>query len=285
MSYEMTPGVGVATGGITIVNAIGSGDIGGAAGLSLRVKARVWEERGLKGWSRWPGGSGEIPISTLRAAIEAYQALGGPDLDGAAFEVESEVPPASGLKSSAALLTSMVLALLSLKGIRTPAERIAVAAAKTSIAAGLSLTGALDDHAASVIDAPVITSNKEYRILRLLPASNCDLTVAIGFPGDGLPINRVDPEVYRGLRSLYRAAGSLALSGHWLEASTVSGVATAMALGRADEARELALRGCGAYGVTGKGPSVFCVSHSRRVAREALAALGYEPLEASWRWC
>lgn len=281
----MAPGVGVSTGGITIVNAIGSGDIGGAAGISLRVKARAWEERGLKGWSRWPGGSGEIPASALRAAVEAYHALGGPGLDGAAFEVESEVPPASGLKSSAALLTSMVLALLDLKGVRVPAERVAVAAAKASVGVGLSLTGALDDHAASVIDAPVVTNNREYRILRLLPASGCDLAVAVGSPSKGLPIDKVDPEVYRKLRSLYRAAGSLALSGHWLEASTVSGVATAMALGRGDEARELASHGCLAYGVTGKGPSVFCVSRSRRAAREAVAALGYKPIEASWRWC
>ncbi|GBF09356.1 shikimate kinase [Aeropyrum pernix] len=274
-----------ASGGLTIVNAIGHGRLGGAAGLGLWVESRVREARGLwAGVSLTPRGERRLPPRVLEAAATAACSLGA-CVEGLEAEVHTGFPPGVGLKGSAALLASLVQAVLRLKGVRVPPWRAALAAARVSRGAGLSVTGALDDHAASLLEAPVITDNRGMAILRLLPRDGCRLTAVIGVPGAENPVENLDPSPFRRHSRLYDAAARLGLAGEWLPAMAVSGVAGALALGVEGLASRLYEAGAAAAGVTGKGPAVFALTERPRGAAEVLETAGYEVVEARFKWC
>jgi len=277
------------SGGVSIVNAIGSGGYGGAAGLDLWLEARARIEPGVYGGEgSWPGGSARLPEELVRAVAGAAARLSGSEIPGLWIDVESQIPPGRGLKSSAALLTASLGAALEAAGARLPPERLALEAARLSVSLRLSATGALDDHVASVSDAPVVTDNASFRVERFLHSGGCSLAVVIGY-GEGVnPIQTLDPAPFRALKRLYRAAAALALEGSWVEAMAVNGLASAAALGVERVALDALAAGAAAAGVTGKGPAFFALV-DRGAAKEMaglLLAHGFTSILVSrFRWC
>ncbi len=276
------------SGGVSIVNAIGSGGYGGAAGVNLWLEARASEEPGVYGGSsRWPGGGGSLPGELVEAVARAAEKVGGFRLEGLWLEVDSDIPPGRGLKSSASLLTAALGAALRVKGARPAPELLAVEASRLSLKLGLSATGALDDHAASIIDAPVVTFNPGFRIERVLPRGGCGLTVLIAYGDEVNQIYSLDPRPFKALRHLYSAAASLALEGLWVEAARVNGLASAAALGLEQLALKALRMGAEAAGITGKGPAFFAlVPGGVGAVKGLLLSHGFtRVLESRFRWC
>ena len=155
-------GRAAACGAGTIVNAI-STFRGAAFALDIHTSAEVMlreEEKGVYGVIE---GGGDTRLIEL--AVE--DTLSRFDLDfGGVVKTSSEIPQASGLKSSSAAANATVLATLAAIGeslSREDAVRIGVGSA---VKAGVTITGAFDDAAASCLGGVVVTNNRSCEILR-----------------------------------------------------------------------------------------------------------------------
>lgn len=142
----MTLGVGEATGAVSVLNAIPT-MIGGAVGIELRVRAQAWvgeHVKSLEGYSIVYGRKRSIEARILKAVASSVGEIVGQE-PRFRVVVESEVPVASGLKSSSSLVVSMIRALLDAMGFGGSCEEAALAGVKASKRARITVTGAYDD--------------------------------------------------------------------------------------------------------------------------------------------
>lgn len=230
-------------GGISIINAIPAW-LGGAAAIDLKVRVRVRE--GYCGVGDFVG----FIINYLRSKLGL-----GYDV---CVEVDSEVPPGSGLKSNSAVAVGVIYAVLnSFRGSVDPVE-VARLAAEVTRAHGSSITGAFDDASAALLGGVVLTDNKSLRVIRQL---NPDpLTVVITGYRVGKNLQGIDR--LRALSGLYQALFNIALNGDLWRAATINGILVAESLGyhNALETIGIALRlGAVSSGVSGNGPAVYAV--------------------------
>ncbi len=157
-------GRAVACGAGTIVNAI-STLRGAAFALDIHTVAEVMlseDEKGVRGVIE---GGGDVRL--IEFAVEDTLSRFGLSLGGV-VKTSSEIPQASGLKSSSAAANATVLATLAAIGeseslSREDVVRIGVGSA---IRAGVTITGAFDDAAASCLGGVVVTDNEKCEILR-----------------------------------------------------------------------------------------------------------------------
>ncbi len=268
-------GRGRAHGAISVLNAIPTG-YGGAVGIDLPVTAEVrLAEDGVAMVSMTPWGSVTPNKSLLRALKEAASRLGYDG--GLEIYVKSGIPPASGLKSSSAVINAVLSALLDALGKKRSADEVARLGVWVARRAGLTITGAYDDSLATLLDGVFITDNRGMRVLRRYLIDE-DLYAVIYAPGVERPIDAVDPGAFTEIKWVYDRALKLALNGKWLEAATLNGVATLAATGWNSESTEfvtaaLSLPSVEAAGVSGKGPAVFALT---RDPGEVLDAWGRE---------
>jgi shikimate kinase len=249
--------------------------IGGAVGVELSSRAYVR----LPGRCRYPEGFSrvlgvEVPIdgAILKSISRAVGRLVGWTPCFRVF-VESEVPVASGLKSSSSLVVSIVRALLEAVGARADQLSVVLASVEASIESGITVTGAFDDHLAAACEGVFITDNRSMRVLRAYEAPRS--SVVIWLPGAVEGYSR-DPGVFARYSGAYRGAAGLALRGDWVRAMTVSGVLTSMATGVGYRALRM-VAGLGevaAFGVSGKGPAVFAVTEDPGLVERLWRGLG-----------
>jgi shikimate kinase len=261
-------GEAVACGGVSVLNAIATGGFGGAVQVSLclRAEARLGGVR--RGVSVTPWGRMEVPPRLL-AAVERRLGVRGLEV-----RVESLIPPASGLKSSSALAAAVALAGMRAAGMDPEpleAARLAVAASRE---AGLTVTGALDDHVASLAPGVHVTYNLagEGVLVYTVDAGGC-VPVVLGFRGERR-VSEAPQAAYSALRPLYALAASAALRGDWLSAMRLNGLLTAVADGAAGEVLDAYRAGALAAGVTGKGPTLFALARDPEPVAEAWASRG-----------
>jgi len=271
-------GEGRAHGAVSVLNAIATG-VGGAVGIELNVRAvvRLTPSPGVIIESHTPWGRVGSPDALRDAIQRAAQHLGHEG--GIEVTVHSEIPPASGLKSSSAVVNAILDGITDALGIRISTIRKAAIGVEVARMAGLTITGAYDDSLATLGEGVYITDNERLRILRWLGIWD-GLYAVVRVPSTGRPIDSVDPHAFKRLRSAYKAAADLALRGLWREAMTANGLLTLAATGW-DKAslelivRALSIRSVVAAGVSGKGPSVFAVTTE---PAEVLQAWGEESL-------
>ena len=157
-------GRAVACGAGTIVNAI-STLRGAAFALDIHTVAEVMLSEDEKGVCGVIEGGGDARL--IEFAVEDTLSRFGLSLGGV-VKTSSEIPQASGLKSSSAAANATVLATLAAIGeseslSREDVVRIGVGSA---IRAGVTITGAFDDAAASCLGGVVVTDNEKCEILR-----------------------------------------------------------------------------------------------------------------------
>ena len=157
-------GMAVACGAGTIVNAI-STLRGAAFALDIHTVAEVMLSEDEKGVCGVIEGGGDARL--IEFAVEDTLSRFGLSLGGV-VKTRSEIPQASGLKSSSAAANATVLATLAAIGeseslSREDVVRIGVGSA---IRAGVTITGAFDDAAASCLGGVVVTDNESCEILR-----------------------------------------------------------------------------------------------------------------------
>lgn len=246
-------GRGEAHGAVSIVNAIAAGK-GCAVGIDLRTWAEVELVSGegvevrLEGFPDEPVKLAELCVQAVMDRFSIKRR--------AIVRTGSQIPVSRGLKSSSAAANAVILATLDALKAEMPTIDILKMNADVSIKAGVSVTGAMDDAAASLLGGVVFTDNLARTLLRHDVFDLCD-RVVIAVPDrmirkSGLPKERI--ALYR---PLAEEAFRLAWNGEYIKAVTLNSLIYGAALGLDQELSIKALRaGAVASGISGTGPAV-----------------------------
>ena len=247
-------------GAITVVNAIASWK---GAAISIDFEVRAEAE---------PSSELEVPEDPLvrEAALLALKEVGG---DGVRVRVDSEIPAGWGLKSSSAVANAVVLSVMALHGRKDLSEalRISVRAARS---AGVTITGALDDAAASMLGGFVMTDNSRDELLVRIPLREMDVLVLL--PERQAPRSTVEVDADL-LRSYARTVDSILslLPGRIWDAMTLNGLLYSSLLGYDPSPALEAIRlGALGAGLSGTGPAVAAVCERCEEIEEAWSTMG-----------
>ncbi|WP_406656919.1 shikimate kinase [Methanolobus sp. ZRKC2] len=240
-----------ALGAGTVINAIATWK-GAAFGIDLKTYADVELSKNgstIKGSIEGvPDADTNLIVKSVEYVLEHF----GLEMGGT-VRTRSDVPLASGLKSSSAAANATVLATLAAIGEEMePLEvvRLGVQAAKDS---GVTITGAFDDACASFFGGLVVTDNRE---LKLVKRTKRESEVLIFAPDIKSFSSSTNVERSRLIAPWVDIAYSLSLEDEYEKAMTLNGFLYCNALGFDTEFLMRALE-LGVKGVTlsGTGPS------------------------------
>lgn len=253
-------GVASACGSATVVNAIATGK-GAAFAIGLRVRADVelTDEAGkIVGQI-----AGEPSESTKLVEICARKVLKRFKLErthGARIKTTSKVPMAVGLSSSSAAANAAVLATFAALGKKPNPRVVLNLGIDAAFEAGVTVTGAFDDAAASFFGGGVVTDNLKRRIMKRFRVDP-KLDVLIHVPPSKLRTSQVDVARTKPLAKFVDIAHRQALRGNIFSALILNGLLYSSALGHDVTTAFNALRaGALAAGLTGTGPAVVAIA-------------------------
>jgi len=252
-------GVASACASATVVNAIAAGK-GAAFGVDLRVQAsvKVTEDRRLTG--RVLGGGKESPKLIEICARRVLENLGLRKDYGAVVETSSDIPIAVGLSSSSAAANAAVLATFAALGERPKPKLVLDIGIDAAFEAGVTITGALDDAAASFYGYGVITDNLKRKILKKFKVDH-KLTVVIQVPPVKFYTSKASAEGLRHIRGPVESVHRMAMRGEIWKALTANGLLYSTALGHDPMiAIEAMSKGALAAGLTGTGSATVAVA-------------------------
>ncbi|AWB26654.1 shikimate kinase [Halococcoides cellulosivorans] len=248
----------------TVLNALATGT-GSAFAIDVETTARVTLDDSGSITGAITDGDGDTAL--IERCVERVVDRFG-DGQGGHVETESSVPTAAGLKSSSAAANATVLATLDALDAgdacsRTAATRIGVEAARD---AGVTVTGAFDDAAASMLGGLVVTDNDEDD---LLVRDRVHWDVLVWTPPATAHSADADVERCRQIAPMADHVADLALSGEYGTAMTVNGLAYAAALGFDPDPMVEAMADARGVSLSGTGPSVVAVGNREHL--EAVA--------------
>lgn len=260
----MGKGVGIASAcaSATVVNAIAAGR-GAAFGLELRVQARVrlTNDGRIKG--RIIGEKRESPRLIEICVRRVLQSLGLKY--GAIVETNSEIPIAVGLSSSSAAANAAVLATFAALDQKPRLKQVLDLGIESAFEAGVTVTGALDDAAASLYGCGVVTDNLKRRILKKFKVDP-KLMVVVHVPPTKFYTAKVSPRDLRNIRGPVESVHRMALRGDIWKALTLNGLLYSTALGHDPMIAIVALsKGALAAGLTGTGSATVAVAEPEKV--------------------
>jgi len=221
--------------------------------------------------------------------------------EGGTVRTESEVPMAAGLKSSSAAANAAILATLDALDVsvvdptgsgelageaaNSAADEItALDACRLGVEAarevGVTITGAFDDAAASMVGGVVVTDNDTDE---LLARSTREWDVLVWTPPERAYSADADVDRCGNITELAELVEELALDGRFGKAMTVNGLAYSAALGFSTEPAVEAMPHAVGVSLSGTGPSVVAVGTGESLAtvREQWAARDGSLLETS----
>ncbi|MFQ3319249.1 MAG: shikimate kinase [Natronomonas sp.] len=189
------------------------------------------------------------------------------DGEGGHVRTESEVPMASGLKSSSAAANATVLATLDALGAeseidREDACRFGVEAARD---VGVTVTGAFDDASASMLGGVTVTDNTEDELLR---RDEPDWDVLVYTPDEQAFSADADVSRCERIAPMADVVYDLAMDGNYEQAMCVNGFAFCAALDYPTEPLIEALPDL-AVSLSGTGPSYTAVGDGETLERLA----------------
>ncbi|EMA24617.1 shikimate kinase [Haloarcula argentinensis] len=207
------------------------------------------------------------------------QHVGVPAVSGGSVRTESEVPMASGLKSSSAAANATVMATLDAldateRMSREDMARLGVMAAHD---VGVTVTGAFDDASASMLGGVTVTDNEDDA---LLAREEVDWDVLVWTPPEQSFSADADVERCRQIAPMARLVEDLALDGDYQRAMTVNGLAFSAALDFETDPVLDALQHVEGVSLSGTGPSFTAVGE--RAALEAVQDAWDERPGATW---
>ena len=253
-------GIASACGSATVINAIATGK-GAAFGINLRVRAEVelTDEAGeIAG--RVAGAPSESPRLIEICVRKALEFFGLDQTYGGRVKTTSEVPIAVGLSSSSAAANAVVLATFAALGKKTRAETILNLAVNAAFEAGVTMTGAFDDAAASYFGRGVVTDNLKRRVLKRFDVDP-ELDVLIQVPPSKTYTQKFDRESVKPIAKFVEVAHEQALFGNIFGALTLNGLLYSLALNREPSIAFDALSaGALAAGLTGTGPATVAIA-------------------------
>jgi shikimate kinase len=253
-------GVATACGSATVVNAIATGK-GAAFAIDLRVHSKV--ELTDKAGKVVGQIAGEPSESTKLIEICARKVLERFKLErthGARIKTTSKVPMAVGLSSSSAAANATVLATFAALGKKPNPKLVLDLGIDAAFEAGVTVTGAFDDAAASFFGGGVVTDNLKRRIMKRFRVDP-KLDVLIYVPPSKLHTSKVDVARTRPLAKFVDTAHRQALNDEIFSALTLNGLIYSSALDH-DATAALGALGAGALaaGLTGTGPAVVAIA-------------------------
>ncbi|HTX44179.1 MAG TPA: shikimate kinase [Methanocella sp.] len=240
-------GHGIAFGAGTVINAIATYK-GSAFGIGLRTEAEVT----LAGESIRGEIEGGGDTRLIERACGLVLRWAGVD-SGAKIRTTSEVPQASGLKSSSAAANATVLATL--RAIGRDMEPLAMVrlGVRAALDTGVSITGAFDDACASMLGGIVVTDNKKNELLK---RESIESVVIVYVPDRKAFSSQTNVARSRAVAPWVDMAFDLALRGEYNKAMTLNGFLYTAALGFSPEPMLAALEaGVRGVSLSGTGPS------------------------------
>jgi shikimate kinase len=271
-------GVASAPGAGTVLNALAT-QTGAAFGIDVDTEATVRLTTETQPVSGEIAGEPDGDTRLIERCVELVVDQFGND-QGGTVRTESEVPMAAGLKSSSAAANATILATLDALGVRVvdptgagerdqnavdptdneitylDACRLGVEAARD---VGVTITGAFDDAAASMIGGVVVTDNETDE---LLARSTREWDVLVWTPPERAYSADADVDRCGNITEMADLVAELALDGRYAKAMTVNGLAYSAALGFSTEPAVEAMPHAAGVSLSGTGPSVVAVGNS-----------------------
>ncbi|WP_254531281.1 shikimate kinase [Natrinema gelatinilyticum] len=178
---------------------------------------------------------------------------------GAHVRTESEVPMASGLKSSSAAANATVLATLDALAVTDSVERIEACRLGVRAArdAGVTVTGAFDDASASMLGGVTVTDNTSDT---LLAREEIDWLALVYTPPEQSYSADADVSACKRVAPMADLVEELALDGRYGDAMTVNGFAFCGALEFSTGPMIDALPDVAGVSLSGTGPSYVAVA-------------------------
>jgi shikimate kinase len=247
----------------TVLNALATGT-GSAFAIDEYVTAEVSlsPESGVTGTV---AGKVEADTRLIERCVELVTDQYG-NGEGGTVHTESDVPMASGLKSSSAAANAAVMAALSALDVdgvpREEAARLGVEAARE---VGVTVTGAFDDASASMLGGVTVTDNERDE---LLARETREWDVLVWTPPERAYSAGADVDRCRRVGAVAELVADLALDGDFERAMTVNGLAFCAALGFSPDPLVEALPEAAGASLSGTGPSFVAVGD-----RDSLAAV------------
>ena len=253
-----------APGAVTIVNAIATLK-GSAFAVGLRTRATVELEEGASGVE----GSTDVDVDTtlIETCVENTLDRIGVEAGGT-VETETEIPPESGLKSSSAAANATVLATLDALDAADALEPLeaTLVGVESARETGVTITGALDDAAASMLGGVVLTDNSKDELLR---HEKFDTHVAVYVPDERAASASTDVERSKLVAPVVERAFEMAREGDYADAMTTNGFAYCAALRRDASPAVDALAHAEGAGLSGTGPSFAAIGDGQQVSEVA----------------
>jgi shikimate kinase len=243
------------------VNAIATGK-GAAFGIELRVDAKVELKRGKEITGRIVGARKESPRLIEICVRKVLEHLGVRKIYGADVETVSEIPIAAGLSSSSAAANATVMATFAALGVKPEPKTVLDLGIDAAFEAGVTITGALDDAAASFYGYGVVTDNLKRKILKSFSVDP-RLKVVVHVPPRKFYTSKAGSVDLSPIRASIDAVHKMALRGDVWSALTINGLLYSSALGQDPMPALVAIsKGALAAGLTGTGPATVAVARA-----------------------
>ncbi len=257
-------GAASACGSATVVNAIATGK-GAAFGVELRVRANceLTDRPGeIVGRVDDPSESARLIEICTRKVLEHFELE---RTYGVRVGTRSGVPIAVGLSSSSAAANAAVLATFAALGKKPKPKLVLNLGIDAAFEAGVTITGAFDDAAASFFGYGVVTDNTKRRVLRRFKLDP-NLAVLIYVPPTKFHTSRINMARIKPLRRGVEVAHDQAIRGNVFGALTLNGLLYSGALGYDPTiALDALAAGALAAGLTGTGPAVVAIAKPGKV--------------------
>ncbi|WP_292467628.1 shikimate kinase [Methanolobus sp.] len=260
-----------ALGAGTVINAIATWK-GAAFGIDLKTFADVELSSDASVINGTIEGMPNADTTLIEKSVSYVLKHFGVEMGGT-VTTRSEVPLASGLKSSSAAANASVLATLAAIDEELDSFEAIKIGVRAALDAGVTITGALDDACASFYGGFVVTDNKE---MKLLKQTEQEYDVMIFAPDARSFSSKTNVSRSRLIAPWVDIAYELSMKGEYEKAMTQNGFLYCSALGYDTEFLLRALE-IGVKGVTlsGTGPSYVALVNEQQA----------EELENAWNDC
>jgi len=256
-------------GAITLVNAIASGK-GATVSVELPTTARVEinEERG--GWNVFMNGRKQRSSLAMEAIRGSIKICGkDPARYSGSVETTTSAAAGVGLKTSSSSSVAIILAVLSALGVSSyEPEEVARCSASSALAAGVSVTGAMDDAASCLLGGMNFADNSGMKIVSSAPVGR-RLPVIITVPPRKSRRASVEVNYVRRFSKISQSIFSLGRQGKIWKAMTLNGLLYCSIYGYPPiDALQAMEGGALGAGLSGTGPAVAAVFEDRKEAEQ-----------------
>ncbi len=253
-------GCATACGAGTIINAIATWK-GAAFGIDLKTNAWVnlTRDKKIQGYIE---GGGDTRL--IERCVELVLSRFGSDF-GARVSTKSEIPIASGLKSSSAAANATVLATLDALGEKLPPVEAIKIGVQAALDSKVTITGAFDDACASMLGGLVITDNRKKELIKRVEH---DSEVLILAPEKKVYSSATNVSHSRLIGPWVELAYNEVITGNYEKAMTLNGFLYCAALGFSTEPIMVALEtGIEGVSLSGTGPAYTALGNPRLLDR------------------